>query len=319
MNKENKKPSATAGFKNLLWVLCLCLFLAQTVCKPSAMQNKEPKKEASLLWEITGKGIKKSYLFGTVHIANDKVLAMSDLLLDEIEACEILAGELVMDEKAMQQALMPMLSQMFMKDTTLEMLLSKEEFAVVEKKIEDKLGMMAPAAMKMKPLFISVMLTEQGKGSNKKSLFDLGKGEAVDMYLQKKAKEKNKEVVGLETIDEQMEAFNSISLQEQAKMLYRTVTEYTKDGQSNSNLDQMLSLYYRQEIDSLYDMTQGSLSDFSNKSLLLERNQRMADRMEKIMKDKKLFTAVGAAHLAGEKGVIGLLRKKGYLVKAKKL
>jgi uncharacterized protein YbaP (TraB family) len=317
MSKENKNPLATAGFKNLLWVLCLCLFLAQTACKPSAMQNKEPKKEASLLWEITGKGIKKSYLFGTVHIANEKVLAMSDLLLDEIESCQVLAGELVMDEKAMQQALMPMLSQMFMKDTTLEMLLSKEEFAIVEKKIEDKLGMMAPAAMKMKPLFITVMLSEQGQGSSKKSLFDFGKGEPVDMYLQKKAKEKNKEVVGLETIDEQMGAFNSISLQEQAKMLYRTVIGEEKE--SNTNLDQLLSMYYRQEIDSLYELTQGSLSDFSNKSLLVERNQRMADRMEKIMKDKKLFTAVGAAHLAGEKGVIGLLRKKGYLVKAKKL
>nr|WP_152378338.1 TraB/GumN family protein [Flavobacterium haoranii] len=36
--------------------------------------------------------------------------------------------------------------------------------------------------------------------------------------------------------------------------------------------------------------------------------------MEKAMKDKPTFFGVGAAHLAGEEGVIKLLRKQGYKV-----
>jgi uncharacterized protein YbaP (TraB family) len=37
--------------------------------------------------------------------------------------------------------------------------------------------------------------------------------------------------------------------------------------------------------------------------------------MEKLMMENSTFIAVGAAHLVGEKGVISLLRQKGYTLK----
>lgn len=40
----------------------------------------------------------------------------------------------------------------------------------------------------------------------------------------------------------------------------------------------------------------------------------MADRMEEHMKEMPVFTAVGAGHLPGQKGIIQLLRNKGYSV-----
>jgi len=43
----------------------------------------------------------------------------------------------------------------------------------------------------------------------------------------------------------------------------------------------------------------------------------MADRAEPYIKKGSTFIAVGAAHLPGKEGVIGLLRKKGYKVIAK--
>jgi uncharacterized protein len=41
--------------------------------------------------------------------------------------------------------------------------------------------------------------------------------------------------------------------------------------------------------------------------------------MSKSMKEAPSFFAVGAAHLAGKNGVIHLLRKAGYTVKAVKM
>ena len=38
--------------------------------------------------------------------------------------------------------------------------------------------------------------------------------------------------------------------------------------------------------------------------------------MEKAMQAKPTFFAVGAGHLGGEKGVLNLLKKQGYTVKA---
>ncbi len=282
--------------------------------KNTNLQTTEITKKG-LLWQISGKGVKTSYLYGTMHVSNEKVIKLSDMAMDELDKCQVMAGELVLKESDM----MPMMMSLFMKDTTLEMLLSPSEYQIVHKKLEEKMGFMAAMLEKIKPVFISVMLSEQANNGEEKegkkptSIFDKNnKKQPLDMYLQERAKNKGKEVVGLETVEEQLAAFNTITLKEQAKMLYETVISENKtEGQS---LEGMLDLYYRQEIDSLYRLTNQALSANSNDKLLIERNTNMADRMEKIMKDKSLFTAVGAAHLAGKTGLIDLLRKRGYKV-----
>ena len=40
--------------------------------------------------------------------------------------------------------------------------------------------------------------------------------------------------------------------------------------------------------------------------------------IEKISKEKSTFYAVGAGHLGGENGVLELLKKQGYTIKALK-
>ncbi|MNY79236.1 TraB family protein [compost metagenome] len=61
-------------------------------------------------------------------------------------------------------------------------------------------------------------------------------------------------------------------------------------------------------------------SDFGmegNEELMLfSRNKKWIPRMRKIMAVKPTFFAVGAAHLGGENGVIALLRKEGYKLRA---
>ena len=46
--------------------------------------------------------------------------------------------------------------------------------------------------------------------------------------------------------------------------------------------------------------------------LLYTRNRNWVQQMEPIMQEKSTLFAVGAGHLGGEKGVLDLLRKKGY-------
>ncbi|MGB6150806.1 MAG: TraB/GumN family protein, partial [Pricia sp.] len=50
------------------------------------------------------------------------------------------------------------------------------------------------------------------------------------------------------------------------------------------------------------------------KNMLFIRNANMTERLDSIMHKGKVFAGIGAAHLPGEKGVIDLLRKKGYTV-----
>jgi hypothetical protein len=48
--------------------------------------------------------------------------------------------------------------------------------------------------------------------------------------------------------------------------------------------------------------------------LLDERNIRMADRADVLLKNGRAFIAVGALHLYGERGVLALLANRGYRV-----
>jgi uncharacterized protein YbaP (TraB family) len=293
-------------------------------CQKNITTQSKPEIKEGLLWEISKKGTKTSYLYGTMHTSNKRVISMSSMADTQLDKCEVMAGELLLGESD----LMAMVGLMFMQDSTLEMLLPENKYRVVRKKLVEELGAMAALLEKVKPMFLVVMIEEQR--NNKPSqdekdspmaMFGNGSKEPLDLYLQSKAKKKGKEVIGLETVEEQMSAFNTVSLKEQAEMLYQSLTNTNSDSEiekGKTSMEKMLDLYYEQKIDSLYFITTQSLSSVSNKKLLGERNATMATRMEKIMQNKSLFAAVGAAHLAGDEGLIELLRKKGYKVRSMK-
>ena len=48
--------------------------------------------------------------------------------------------------------------------------------------------------------------------------------------------------------------------------------------------------------------------------MLVNRNKNWIPKLENWMKTKSLFIAVCAGHLAGDEGIINLLRKQGYTV-----
>jgi uncharacterized protein YbaP (TraB family) len=52
------------------------------------------------------------------------------------------------------------------------------------------------------------------------------------------------------------------------------------------------------------------------KALLFDRNKIMARRFAEMARQNSLFCAVGAGHLAGQKGMLRLLKKQGFKVRA---
>jgi uncharacterized protein YbaP (TraB family) len=233
--------------------------------------------------------------------------------MQKIESADILAGELVLDGKAIGQMMM----QIFMRgDTTLKSLLSAEEYAVIKKEIDAKSPSLAPMFERIRPIFSSMILQEdlmeKAKTNEKKKA-------PLDLYLQSEAKKMGKEVIGLETVQEQINVFNFIPLQEQAKMLYQEVLNKDVNAEKNA-IEKLTQLYISGDIDSLYLFSVQSMSAMMNEKLLTKRNEVMVSRMVERMGKKKntvsLFVAVGAAHLAGKEGILEKLRKRGYKVEA---
>ncbi|MFK7904539.1 MAG: TraB/GumN family protein [Chitinophagales bacterium] len=286
----------------LFFFLCSC-------CNLIEAQN-------SLLWKIEGNDLEEpSYLYGTMHSQDKRVHDLGKLAVPYIDQCDAVALELVVDSTQMLQMMMTMFGEMMMKDTTLQDLYEAENYQKVRTFVLEKLGPMAILFKidEMKPLFISLFIDEM-------SAMDSKTGRemevALDQFFQAVGEKTGKKLIGVETFAEQMNAFNRIPLPEQAAMLLKGVNESGEEGAvEDTSMQTLMNYYLKQDLEGLmewYDKEQEYSDSSFDAIILLERNYRMADRMDGIIQAQNTFIAVGALHLPGEDGLIDLLSQKGY-------
>jgi len=263
--------------------------------------------EKSLLWKISGNGLKnESYLFGTIHITCDA--SLDENTLDALKKTDQLYLELDMDEKSMQ---MQMMKYMMMKDgTKLSTLLSEEDFKTVDAFLKKNINMSAKMFDNFKPFMITTMLYPK--------MLDCP-FQSVESELMKITKEQNEEVFGLETVADQMQVFDNIAYQIQAEELVKMAkNDLQKD---KAEFAKMMEIYNSKDIEGMLKMmdeSENKITADNQDALLNNRNKNWIPKIIEIIKIKPTFFGVGAGHLAGEEGVIKLLRKQGYTVKAVK-
>lgn len=256
----------------------------------------------SMLWKVSGKKMKApSYLYGTIHIQDARVASFDTTVLNTLNRCEAFAVEVLLDEidmRGIQKAMM------MPEGKSLNTLLSQEDFALLDSICKAKLGISAIFMNGMKPFFVSSTLEQLDLRQDAE--------DALDLFLLKKAREYGKVCYGLEEYMDQIRAIDAISLKEQADMLSQMLHD---TAQVSQDFEDMLEAYLRFELDSLAAMTQDTaLPKKFEKVLVSDRNVTMVKRFLTISGEHTVFCAVGAAHLAGTKGIIALLRKKGYTV-----
>ncbi|MGD1844658.1 MAG: TraB/GumN family protein [Salibacteraceae bacterium] len=259
----------------------------------------------SLLWKVSGNGLSQpSYLYGTVHIQDQRAFMMGDSVMLALLRCEVMAGELdILKVKQNASAMAPAL--LLPDSVSLEDLYSEEEYKRVKKAAKKSLGIMSFMVNKIKPIFTYSMMSEANLPKDK--------SEVLDQYLQEQANENGLQVLGLETLEEQMSALNALSLEEQAALLLEYVDHPTDE---RAYYNDLVTTYARQDLDSLqrmYENYDGQSSDMDS-ALVVGRNLIMARRMARLIQNKRAFVAVGALHLPGAQGLIQLLRADGYVV-----
>lgn len=87
-------------------------------------------------------------------------------------------------------------------------------------------------------------------------------------------------------------------------------------GKNTQNLtqDKMLEIYLTGDISTIDRVMRANMSMYPGlyEDIIVNRNLIMAKGIDTLIKKNSVFCAVGAGHLAGETGIINLLRKKGY-------
>ena len=258
---------------------------------------------SQLLWEISGNGLdRKSYLYGTLHVAPAKEFYLNPNVQSVMKNCDVLALEIVVNLKD-AIAIAPMM--VLENGKNIQDYLNPQEFARFRDYCLNTIKMKEKKFKRyyrLKPFFISSDLLIQ----------QLGKIKKVEKELEKIAKKNKMSVMGLETIEFQMQTINTMSVEEGYKQLMRDL------GNEMTEFRRLLSEYKKENLLALLDMMAKSEAETPGftEAFLNIRNRNWIPVIEKIIKDKAVFVAVGAAHLPGEEGVINLLKKQGYELKA---
>ena len=257
---------------------------------------------AQLLYKIEGKNLSSvSYIYGTIHVMPKKDFEISKSIQSSFNACQVLAMEvdLNMDFKtqleAAQQSFLP-------EGKTIADLASADDVNKVKQFCIDSMHWKESKYEKMsrlKPFFLSSVILQEL----------IGKSKSFEKEFNNLAKKKKMTTIGLETLQFQMNMVNTVSNEEQMKMLLQGLST------NNSEFNKMLAAYLRQDLTGLGNlMNDAELSPEFNENLLLQRNRNWIPIISKLISKKPTFIAVGAGHLPGEKGVLNLLREAGYTV-----
>lgn len=259
----------------------------------------------TLLWEISGNELPQpSYLYGTIHLICKNDLYLGARTLEKLKSSQRLVLEIDLSKVS---AINLQKKTRMAGDTTLDMLLTPEEYATVARYFNDSLRLPLALMKKTKPLLISAaMLTRYDECDASTSVEDT---------LIKLANAVSIPIGQLETAEYQLSLFDSISYQQQAKMLLRQVTS----PDSRNDLRKLLQLYMQQDLQGLNSLVTGEMEkDDAGKAfeahLLDLRNHNWISKMEEMMAAEPVFFGVGAAHLPGSQGVIELLRQSGFTV-----
>lgn len=264
----------------------------------------------SLLWKISGNGLKEpSYLFGTMHTADPRIVKLGNKLVKPyFGQTKAFAMEINPDMDAMDMSLLTKL--MMGSGHSLGQMIPPKEYHFLDSIVTKQTGFPMALFDNVAPIFILTIMETVGMGLTDTS--NEGSNEVLDMYLYKLATESDKKIIGIETVQEQLNALGALSYKEQADMLVQEIDSFSQNGTSGR---EEVGYYLNQDLDSLSahdDETQQPEKFY--KALVVDRNARMASRIGDFIKKQSTFIAIGALHLPGQKGVIELLRKKGFIV-----
>lgn len=291
-----------------LWLLLAIIFFSGTV------NAQKKKSEKALLWKISGNKLKEpSYLFGTYHLLGEKFLAEVPETRKPFDNAKGVVVELVIDSARMMSIMM---TKAVMKDKKISTLLSQKDFNRVDSMLQAVSGYRLQMFDMFKPMQVALLITLSQAQKLNAEMLKKYEGVPLDIHFARAAKKLGKPVTALETMDEQFDMlYNHFTVEEQAKQLVEMIDQ--DDTMSKVSSD-MFNLYVQKDINALSVLMDSFPKDVMGgmDHLLKDRNERWLKTLPGLMKSGSQFIAVGAGHLPGPDGVIELLRKEGYKVKA---
>lgn len=279
---------------------------------------------AQILYKITGKDAKNaSYIIGTYHLADASFTEKIPGLQTALAETEQVYGEVNMENMMQPASIQKMTTAMMLPEgQTLKTVLTPEQFGKVSAFAKELMGvgldndMVFSQLGKMSPKALATQFTLLLFIKNSATPFNPANG--LDNFFQMQAKQNNKPIGGLETIDFQIETlYKSTPIERQVEELICLVD----NKEYNLMMVQEISkAFYAQDLQAIEKAADEKLNNSCDstpeeeETLIYGRNDNWMKLMPGIMAEKPTFFAVGALHLVGERGMLAQLQKAGYTV-----
>ncbi|MCU0430364.1 MAG: TraB/GumN family protein [Cytophagaceae bacterium] len=289
-------------------VLSLLLVLGLGVLNAQSVSSK--KEYQGLLWEISGNGLKEpSYLYGTMHVSKKLAFRLSDTFFLAIKNADVVALELNPDTW-MEDMIKTGTYQNRTRYSSYQDFYSSFEWNLLNQKRVVRL-------LARSHSFVNYMLYRKNASED-----NFEENTFLDLFIYQSGRKLKKQITGLENYLQVQELSAKATmpvdkkiLEKEAKNKKNTYVEKKKDVRLNAE-EALQDAYRKGDLDAIDSMTRVNQStDYYIHFMIDERNRLMVERMDSIMKKQRLFTGVGAAHLPGQKGMIEMLRAKGYTVR----
>ncbi len=306
----------------LFW-LCIPLAEAQEgKSHPPVSKEESIKSELGVanpfFWEVRGEKGEVAHLMGTMHIPSDRWKRLPSTLLADLDQADAIYGELDLTDKTRMTGKL-MERAMLSNGDTLEKLIGPEVYKDLDRYLQSRgqsalfMNGMHPKMAEMTLGLLDVMpLLMSGKP-------------VLDDWLLQRAKAAGKEVGGVETMEEQIAALFSGTLEE-AKISLGFTLKLLKQKESAGRkpLEDLQQAYFSGRESSVVKVIEEELrgapeAQIKAMDLLLnQRNKVMVRRVHKLLKDhpkKRYVFAFGVAHFVGKDSVVEGLKSLGYIVK----
>ncbi len=270
-------------------------------------------------WQVDKPGTPPSVLFGTFH-SHGAIETVPREVWKVLENARVAVFEIDLDQQAAMQQRMatdPDFAFDFSRPP-LSTLLTLEQNAALKLALAER-GMPPESAEQMRPWLLASML-----GFPACHIRAMATGsQPLDVVMAQRAQDRDIPVVGLETYEESIAAFQRVDPDVLLKAvtgvglmagteedLFRTNTDLYAQGEAA--VINEFAIWISDKLDP--DADNRALNELVMHEILDVRNRAWMGLLERHLSGGSAFVAVGALHLPGKVGLIELLRARGYTV-----
>lgn len=279
----------------------------------------EPDGPGGFLWKVENKDT-TVYLQGTIHVGKEELFPMNAEIENAYAQSDVVVPEIDLNNVSMeeQQQVTEDLGK-YDDGTDVSDHISDELYS----ELEDTLGELGLPLQPIKDFqpWLLANTVQQLMGQQ------LGYIDGVDEYFLNRTEDDGKDVIGLETVEDQLSILADLSPEMQEEQLEESLIDIDT---YEEQMDELLSLYEDGDVEELLDyllMDEGIDEDAEvatdeeiafMEALNDDRNHGMADQIEDFLEednDLTYFVIVGTLHLTQEPHVRSILEDKGYEIK----